>query len=151
MKMMAIGGIIMKKRTFSLLILFLFILTTLMCSYAVNWEEKLDGSKTQNTHNDAPAGYVETIVIENMVMEDNPGIAGITGFGYMGTLIAENKTYIIKLYQSDWNEIMRETNNNPIGKKINVLIEHDDFEEKWDGDNFYYIDSYYDRSGNQIA
>lgn len=110
-----------------------------------------NASSSSSPYNDKPTGRVEEIVIEDMFREDNPGLAGYTGFGYMGTLFAENKTYIIKLYQSDWNTIMSITHGNPKGKKLYVIIEHDDFEEKWDGDNFYFIDSYYDSNGNFIS
>ncbi len=104
----------------------------------------------ENPSNDKPSNQVEPLVIEDIFKEDDPGIAGNSGFGYMGTLIGENKTYIIKLYQADWTEIMSLTNNNPIGKTIYVRILHDDAEESYDGDNFYYIDHFYDEKGNYL-
>ncbi len=93
-------------------------------------------SKSSNT------GYQE-IVIEAMVLEDRSSLSNRIGFGYIGTLIPKDKNYIIKLYEYDWDEIMRRTNGNPVGKTIYVDIQHDDFEEKWDGDDFYYIEEFY--------
>lgn len=96
---------------------------------------------TDSSSNSVYTGYQE-IVIEDMVLEDDMNIANRAGFGYIGTLIPKGKPYIIKLYEYDWNEIMRQTNGRPIGKTIYVDIEHDDFEEQWDGDDFYYIESF---------
>jgi len=101
-------------------------------------ESELSTSSSSNSVN---TGFQE-IVIENMVLEDDMNLANRAGFGYIGTLIPKGKNYIIKLYESDWNEIMRQTNGRPIGKTIYVYLEHDDFEEKWDGDDFYYIESF---------
>lgn len=92
-------------------------------------------SKNSNT------GY-QPIVIENMVLEDNQNLANRAGFGYIGTLIPKDKNYIIKLDEYDWKEIMRQTNGNPIGKTIYADIQHDDFQEKWDGKEFYYIEEF---------
>lgn len=132
----------------SIILVLSILLIGMSSTYAVvDWESILTSNSSSPTYssssnNDKPTGDFEDIVIEQMVKEDNPGIGGSAGVGYMGTLIGENKTYIIKLYQADWNEIMSRTNGYPIGKTITVRLEHDDFEEKWDGDDFYYIDEY---------
>lgn len=120
-----------------------------------DWDEILNtkGSSSDYSSTRNPSTYVsnsqqsnvgyQEIVIENMVLEDNQNLANRAGFGYIGTLIPKGKNYIIKLDEYDWKEIMRQTNGNPIGKTIYADIQHDEFEEKWDGDNFYYIEDFY--------
>ncbi|WP_323735857.1 hypothetical protein PXD04_08180 [Methanosphaera sp. ISO3-F5] len=99
-------------------------------------------STSTSSSQSSNTGY-QTIIIENMVREDYPNLVNHAGFGYIGTLIPKGKNFIIKLDESDWQEIMRQTNRNPIGKSIYVDIQHDDFEESWDGDDFYYIEEFY--------
>ncbi|WP_323735844.1 hypothetical protein PXD04_08110 [Methanosphaera sp. ISO3-F5] len=111
-------------------------------STSSNYLSTRNPSTSSSITKNSNTGY-QKIVIENMVLENNQNIANRVGFGYIGTLIPKGKNYIIKLDEYDWREIMRQTNGNPIGKTIYADIEHDDFEEKWDGDDFYYIEDFY--------
>lgn len=67
---------------------------------------------------DSPSFDVEPFVISEMVKNN-------TNDGYIGNLIGENKTYIVKMSQEDWDHIENLTDNDPYGKTIYIQMLND--------------------------